>query len=88
MSDVAPQLRPRCNLWVEAENSVVLSHWRIELLEAVAETGSIAPRPSACTCPTVWPGAGSRKWSGLGISLVETRGRPVRRRRECDRGGP
>ncbi len=74
MSDVAPQLRPRCNLWVEAENSVVLSHWRIELLEAVAETGSIRAAAERLHVPyrVAWSRLKEME-RGLGISLVETR---------------
>ncbi len=32
---------PRANIWLEKEGEVVLSTWRVALLEAVAETGSI-----------------------------------------------
>lgn len=35
-------LAPHVNLWVTAEDEVVLSSWRIALLEAVAATGSIS----------------------------------------------
>jgi len=34
-------LRPRYNLWLEKENEVAISHWRVRLLEAIRETGSI-----------------------------------------------
>ena len=30
------------NLWIEANGKVVLSRWRVQLLEAVDETGSIS----------------------------------------------
>jgi molybdate transport system regulatory protein len=32
---------PRYNLWIEVDGQVVLSKWRIELLEAVRASGSI-----------------------------------------------
>jgi molybdate transport repressor ModE-like protein len=34
--------RMRCNFWIEVDDEVVLSEWRVALLEAVAETGSIS----------------------------------------------
>lgn len=35
-------MRPRANFWIEEEGKVVLSSWRVRLLEAIAETGSIS----------------------------------------------
>lgn len=35
-------MQPRINVWIEAEGEVVLSAWRVALLEAVAKTGSIS----------------------------------------------
>ena len=35
-------LTPRTNLWIERDSQVVLSRWRVQLLEAVAQTGSIS----------------------------------------------
>ena len=34
-------MQPRLNVWIEVADEVALSAWRVELLEAVAETGSI-----------------------------------------------
>jgi len=34
-------MKPRFNLWVEAEGAVVLSAWRVRLLEAIDTSGSI-----------------------------------------------
>jgi molybdate transport system regulatory protein len=34
-------MQPRVNLWIEVKGQVVLSRWRVNLLRAVAETGSI-----------------------------------------------
>jgi molybdate transport system regulatory protein len=35
------RLSPKANFWAELDGQVVLSDWRVRLLEAVAETGSI-----------------------------------------------
>ncbi len=35
------KLTPRHNVWIEQGDVVVLSVWRVRLLEAVAETGSL-----------------------------------------------
>lgn len=35
------ELKPRANFWIEKDGRVVLSTWRVALLEAIAETGSI-----------------------------------------------
>ena len=35
-------MRMRCNFWIEVEGEVALSGWRVALLEAVEETGSIS----------------------------------------------
>jgi molybdate transport system regulatory protein len=34
-------MKPRFNLWVEADGAVVLSGWRVQLLEAIEASGSI-----------------------------------------------
>lgn len=34
-------MKPRANFWIEKDGEVVLSTWRVALLEAIAETGSI-----------------------------------------------
>ena len=34
-------MQPRANFWIEQDGQVVLSSWRVKLLEAIAETGSI-----------------------------------------------
>lgn len=34
-------LEPKFNLWLEAEGQVALSSWRLALLKAILETGSI-----------------------------------------------
>lgn len=35
-------MKPRANFWIEKEGKVVLSSWRVRLLEAIAKTGSIS----------------------------------------------
>lgn len=37
-----PPLTPRSKLWLEVEGQIALSEWRVALLEAVEETGSLA----------------------------------------------
>jgi molybdenum-dependent DNA-binding transcriptional regulator ModE len=34
-------MRPCANFWIEKDGKVVLSEWRVALLEAVEQTGSI-----------------------------------------------
>ncbi len=34
-------MEPKANFWIESDGQVVLSQWRVELLEAIVETGSI-----------------------------------------------
>jgi len=36
------RLSPHANLWLERDEQVVLSRWRVRLLEAIEETGSIS----------------------------------------------
>jgi molybdate transport system regulatory protein len=35
-------MKPKVNLWIEIDGQVVLSRWRVGLLNAIAETGSIS----------------------------------------------
>lgn len=39
---VNPNLIVRSKVWLEADGQVVISTWRIELLEAIAQTGSLS----------------------------------------------
>ncbi len=34
-------MEPKANFWIEKDGQVVLSEWRVALLQAIAETGSI-----------------------------------------------
>jgi molybdate transport system regulatory protein len=42
LTELSHQLKPRANFWVEKEGEVALSLWRVQLLEAIGETGSIS----------------------------------------------
>jgi molybdate transport system regulatory protein len=35
-------VQPRVNLWIEVDGNVALSRWRVRLLAAIADTGSIS----------------------------------------------
>jgi molybdate transport system regulatory protein len=66
-------MKPRYNVWLEQDGEVVLSRWRIGLLEAIAETGSISAAAEKLEVPY------RRAWQRLkemearvGCSLVET----------------
>lgn len=49
-------LSPRCKIWFEQDSKVVLSDWRIELLERIEETGSLAKAAKRLNVPyrTAW----------------------------------
>ena len=49
-------LSPRCKIWFEQDSKVVLSDWRIELLEEIEETGSLAKAAKRLNVPyrTAW----------------------------------
>jgi len=66
-------MRPRANFWIERDGQVVLSSWRVRLLEAIAETGSISAAASKMNISY------RRAWDKiheseerLGVKLVET----------------
>lgn len=42
MCDLGRAMQPKFNLWLEVEGEVVLFIWRVELLRAIGETGSIS----------------------------------------------
>ena len=61
------------NLWIECDGEVVLSDWRVSLLETIAETGSISAAAAQLKVPY------HRAWDkihemehGLRAKLVET----------------
>lgn len=66
-------MTPRLNLWLENEGEVVFSIWRMALLRAVAETGSISGAAAAMDVPyrTAWQKINEME-TRLGEKLVET----------------
>jgi molybdate transport system regulatory protein len=44
-------MRPKLNLWIEKDGQVVLSTWRVDLLNAVNETGSISSAAEVMDVP-------------------------------------
>lgn len=66
-------LQPRYNLWLELNGEVVLSLWRVELLRAIAATGSISGAAEQMQVPyrTAWQKINEME-TRLGERLVET----------------
>ena len=65
------QLQVRAKVWIEAAGQVVLSSWRVELLEAIARTGSLAEAAQELRVPyrTAWYKLRDAE-TALGIQLV------------------
>jgi molybdate transport system regulatory protein len=66
-------MQPRFNLWIEKDGEVVLSAWRVTLLETIEATGSISAAAERLSLPY------RRAWEkvqeierGLGTRVVET----------------
>ncbi|HEY44821.1 MAG TPA: LysR family transcriptional regulator [Anaerolineae bacterium] len=64
---------PKYNIWLELDGKVVLSVWRVRLLEAIEEKGSITSAAAALNVPY------RRAWQRLhemeerlGVTLVKT----------------
>lgn len=66
-------MKPRVNLWIEQDGQVVLSRWRIQLLEAIAETGSISAAAERLDVQyrRAWDKLHEME-AGLGVKLVDT----------------
>jgi molybdate transport system regulatory protein len=66
------KLTPRFNLWIEADGQVVLSKWRVQLLKAVEEAGSIsgAAEQMGVQYRLAWDRLEEME-NGLGVRLVE-----------------
>jgi molybdate transport system regulatory protein len=66
-------LCPRSKVWLERAGQVVLSDWRVELLEAVEATGSLARAADQLDVPyrTAWYKLKEIE-RRLGVRLVET----------------
>ncbi|MBM4460575.1 MAG: LysR family transcriptional regulator [Chloroflexi bacterium] len=67
-------LAPRANLWIECSGQVVLSRWRVELLQAIEDTGSIsaAAQRMKVEYQRAWHKLAEME-KGLGVALVERR---------------
>lgn len=67
------KIRPRCNIWIERDDQVILSIWRINLLEAIAETGSISAAATRMDVPyrVAWRKLKEME-QGLGVRLAES----------------
>jgi len=65
-------LTAHANLWLQANEQVVLSRWRVQLLEAIDATGSIrmAAKRLKITYPLAWHRLDDME-KGLGLRLVE-----------------
>lgn len=66
-------LEPRANFWIEKDGEVVLSTWRVALLEAIAETGSITAGAQRMNVPyrVAWQKVHEME-ERLGIRVLET----------------
>lgn len=69
-----PALEPHLNIWLECEGQVVLSGWRVLLMEAIAETGSISAAAERMQVPyrVAWSKIKEME-RHLGVELVQTR---------------
>lgn len=66
-------MEPKVNLWIEIDGQVALSRWRVRLLTAIGETGSISGGAERLGVPY------RRAWEKiqemerrLGVTLLET----------------
>lgn len=66
-------MRARYNLWLEFDGKVVLSVWRVRLLEAIASSGSITAAAEQMQVPyrRAWEKLQEME-AGLGKQLIET----------------
>jgi molybdate transport system regulatory protein len=70
---VEDAMQPKSNLWIEKDGEVVLSRWRVNLLRAIDETGSIsaAAEKMKVSYHRAWEKLHEME-TRLGVSLVET----------------
>ena len=66
-------MQPKSNLWIEKDGEVVLSKWRVNLLRAIDETGSIssAAEKMRVSYHRAWEKVHEME-TRLGVTLVET----------------
>ena len=67
------RLEPRSKLWIERDGTVVLSDWRMALLEGVARTGSLSKAAEEMGVPyrTAWQKRKDTE-ERLGVRLFDT----------------
>ena len=72
MNEPVVGLNPHVNLWIERNDRVVLSGWRVQLLEAIDATGSISAAAERLNIQyrLAWERLEEME-EGLGFSLVE-----------------
>jgi molybdate transport system regulatory protein len=70
---MTPELQPKFNLWLEAEGQVALSSWRLALLKAILETGSINSAADRMNVQyrTAWQKVHEME-ERLGVKLLDT----------------
>ena len=73
MSRIGAPLRPQSKVWLERDGRVVLSEWRVALLETVVEMGSLAAAAGKLGVPyrTAWTRLREIE-DGLGFKVVDT----------------
>ena len=69
---LSDQLTPHINLWIEHNGKVVLSVWRIQLLQAIEQTGSISAAAERMEIQyrLAWDRLQEME-EGLGVALVD-----------------
>ncbi|RME50616.1 MAG: LysR family transcriptional regulator [Caldilineae bacterium] len=67
------RMQVKSNIWLEIEGQVILSRWRMRLLQAIQETGSISKAAEMMNVPyrRAWEKIHQSE-AGLGVKLVET----------------
>lgn len=70
---VGPRGHPRSKVWVEQDGKVLLSDWRVQLLETVEQTGSLSRAAELLDVPyrTAWYKLKEIE-ERLGVKLLET----------------
>ncbi len=73
VSEMFKKLQPRSKVWLEHDGRVVLSEWRVALLRAVEETGSLVAAAALLNVPyrTAWEKIRQTE-KELGIRLLDT----------------
>ena len=67
------RLQVRSKIWIEREGDVVLSEWRVELLEAIDANGSLSRAAEALEVPyrTAWERVKATE-AEIGVRLLES----------------